>query len=50
MEKIGILPFLIAKAYGAEVAAITSSEWKKEQFLKLGADHVIIASDNFSKD
>ncbi len=47
---VGSHAIQIAKAYGAEVAAITSSEWKKEQLLKLGADHVIIASDNFSKD
>ncbi len=46
---VGAHAIQIAKAYGAEVMAVTSSEWKKEQLYKLGADHVISSGEGFSK-
>ncbi|MGP6206475.1 zinc-binding dehydrogenase [Cuniculiplasma sp. SKW3] len=46
---VGSHSIQIAKAYGAEVMAVTSSEWKKEELYKLGADHVISAGEGFSK-
>ena len=47
---VGSHAIQIARAYGAEVTAVTSSQWKTEELYKLGADHVITASDTFSKD
>ncbi len=46
---VGSHAIQIAKAYGAEVMAVTSSEWKIENLYSLGADHVISAGDGFSK-
>ncbi len=47
---VGTHAIQIAKAYGAEVLAVSSSEWKKDHLYKLGADNVLISStDGFSK-
>ncbi|MGY0287465.1 MAG: zinc-binding dehydrogenase [Candidatus Methanodesulfokora washburnensis] len=46
---IGVHAVQIAKAYGAEVIAETSSEWKKDRLFSLGADHVV-CSKEFSSD
>ena len=46
---VGSHAIQIARAYGAEVMAVTSSPWKKESLYDLGADHVIDAGEGFSK-
>ncbi|MGC8932269.1 MAG: zinc-binding dehydrogenase [Candidatus Methanodesulfokora sp.] len=46
---IGVHAVQIAKAYGAEVIAETSSEWKIDGLLRLGADHVV-CSKEFSSE
>lgn len=46
---VGSHAIQIAKAYGAEVMAVTSSPWKKEALYKFGADHVIDAGEGFNK-
>lgn len=45
---VGAHAVQIAKAYGANVIAETSSEWKKEFLEKIGADYVI-SKDNMEK-
>ncbi len=42
---LGHMAVQIAKAMGAAVTAITTKEEKREEALKLGADHVIISED-----
>ena len=46
---IGAHAVVISKALGARVIAETSSEWKREKLLELGADHVVSASEDFEK-
>ncbi len=45
---VGMHAIEIAKAYGANVIAETSSEWKKEAIYDAGADYIV--SGNYSKD
>lgn len=42
---LGHMGVQIAKAMGAEVTAITTSKSKKDDALKLGADHVLFSTD-----
>ncbi len=46
---VGVHAIQIAKALGGYVIAKTSSPWKSESLLKLGADEVI-TSDNFDRE
>lgn len=46
---VGSHAIQIAKAYGAEVMAVTSSPWKKDALYNFGADHVIDAGDGFNR-
>jgi acryloyl-coenzyme A reductase len=43
---VGIHAVQIAKALGAKVIALTSSEWKANKIKEVGADEVIIAKEN----
>lgn len=47
---IGIHAVQVAKSLGAEVIAVTSSEWKAPKIEEIGPDHLIISRGNFSKD
>ena len=46
---VGTHAIQIAKAFGAEVTAVTSSQWKADSLYKLGADHVISSEGEFNK-
>ncbi|MHB1440311.1 MAG: alcohol dehydrogenase catalytic domain-containing protein [Cuniculiplasma sp.] len=46
---VGTHAIQIARTYGAEVAAITSSPWKEKDLYKLGADHVVSSEGEFNK-
>jgi acryloyl-coenzyme A reductase len=46
---VGSHAIQIAKAYGSEVVAVTSSPWKAEMLYKLGADYVISSDGEFNK-
>ncbi|MGC8506269.1 MAG: zinc-binding dehydrogenase [Thermoplasmata archaeon] len=46
---IGAHAVEIAKALDAKVIAETSSEWKREKLLEIGADHVVSGSEDFEK-
>lgn len=45
---VGIHAVQVAKAYGAKVIAVTSSDWKVETINEVGADHVVVSSNGFS--
>jgi alcohol dehydrogenase (NADP+) len=53
-DKIGIvgvggpghLAIMMAKAMGAEVTAFTTHEWKRDAAIKLGADNVVLSTDD----
>jgi Zn-dependent alcohol dehydrogenases len=47
---VGIHAVQIAKAYGARVIAVTSSEWKAKKIKEVGVDEIIITKDKFSED
>jgi acryloyl-coenzyme A reductase len=47
---IGAHAVEVSKALGAKVIAETSSEWKREKLLEIGADHVVSSRDDFEKD
>lgn len=47
---VGAHAIQVAKAIGANVVAETSSEWKEEKILKLGADHVVHSGERFDKE
>lgn len=47
---VGAHAIQIAKAIGANVVAETSSEWKEESILKLGADYVVKSGERFDRD
>lgn len=46
---VGTHAIQIAKAFGADVVAVTSSPWKVESLYGLGADHVISSEGEFNK-
>jgi len=43
---VGIHAVQIAKAYGARVIALTSSDWKANKIKEVGADEVILTKEN----
>ena len=47
---VGAHAIQVAKAIGASVVAETSSPWKEEKILKLGADHVVHSGERFDKE
>ncbi len=47
---VGVHAIQIVKAYGGHPIAETSSQWKEEELYKLGADHIVHASDDFNAD
>ncbi len=46
---VGAHAIQVAKAIGAEVVAETSSAWKQQKLMELGADHVVLSGDRFDK-
>lgn len=47
---VGAHAIQVAKAIGAEVIAETSSPWKEEEILKLGADFVVHSGGRFDRE
>lgn len=47
---VGIHAIQIAKAYGARVIAVTSSEWKAKKISEFGCDEIIVAKEKFSDE
>lgn len=47
---VGIHAIQIAKAYGARVIAVTSSEWKAKKISEVGCDDIIVAKEKFSDE
>ena len=47
---LGHIAIKLAKAMGAHVVAITSTKWKLDDSIRIGADESILVSDNTLKD